>query len=73
MLDRHCAIDEESGRYVQRVAGVSNMDMIGQRLYTGRMVIAGACCCLRGAPSLHCYLLRSALLCIALFCTVLAP
>jgi acyl-CoA oxidase len=40
LLDRYCGI--EQGEYVQRQAGVANMDMIGQRLYTGRAVIAGS-------------------------------
>jgi len=40
LLDRYAGL--EGGEYVQRVAGISNMDMIGQRLYTGRTVIAGS-------------------------------
>eukprot|EP00405_Crypthecodinium_cohnii_P026373 CAMPEP_0206487252 /NCGR_PEP_ID=MMETSP0324_2-20121206/41512_1 /ASSEMBLY_ACC=CAM_ASM_000836 /TAXON_ID=2866 /ORGANISM="Crypthecodinium cohnii, Strain Seligo" /LENGTH=468 /DNA_ID=CAMNT_0053965661 /DNA_START=203 /DNA_END=1609 /DNA_ORIENTATION=- len=38
LLDRYAGI--ENNEYVQKQAGVSNMDMIGQRLYTGRTVIA---------------------------------
>lgn len=38
LLDRFAGL--EKGSYVQRKKGVSNMDMIGQRLYTGRTVIA---------------------------------
>lgn len=40
LLDRYSAV--ENNEYVQRQAGVSPMDMIGQRLYTGRTVIAGS-------------------------------
>lgn len=40
LLDRFGGI--EGGEYVQRKAGTSNMDMIGQRLYTGRQVIAAS-------------------------------
>mmetsp|Transcript_51922 Transcript_51922/g.116448 ORF Transcript_51922/g.116448 Transcript_51922/m.116448 type:complete len:464 (+) Transcript_51922:76-1467(+) len=38
LLDKYAGI--EGGAYVQRQQGISNMDMIGQRLYTGRTVIA---------------------------------
>merc|ERR1712224_740384 len=38
LLDRYGGI--ENGKYVQRVKGVRTMEMIGQRLYTGRTVIA---------------------------------
>ena len=38
---RYAGIDPDTGTYVQRVKGVANIDMIGQRLYTGRIVIAG--------------------------------
>jgi alkylation response protein AidB-like acyl-CoA dehydrogenase len=38
LLDRYSGI--ENNEWVQRQKGVSNMDMIGQRLYTGRTVIA---------------------------------
>lgn len=42
LLNRYADIDD-SGGYVQREkTGVPNIDMIGQRLYTGRIVIAGA-------------------------------
>jgi len=40
LLDRYAGL--ENGDYVQRKAGISNMDMIGQRLYTGRTVIAAS-------------------------------
>mmetsp|Transcript_48242 Transcript_48242/g.86987 ORF Transcript_48242/g.86987 Transcript_48242/m.86987 type:complete len:413 (+) Transcript_48242:100-1338(+) len=40
LLDRYAGIDD--GEYVQRKAGINNMDMIGQRLYTGRTVIAAS-------------------------------
>lgn len=40
LLDKYAGI--EGGEYVQKQKGVSNMDMIGQRLYTGRTVIAGS-------------------------------
>mmetsp|Transcript_33010 Transcript_33010/g.77149 ORF Transcript_33010/g.77149 Transcript_33010/m.77149 type:complete len:466 (-) Transcript_33010:234-1631(-) len=40
LLDRYATI--EGGEYKQRQAGVSNMEMIGQRLYTGRAVIAAS-------------------------------
>ncbi|GAX79521.1 hypothetical protein CEUSTIGMA_g6962.t1 [Chlamydomonas eustigma] len=39
LLNRFADIDE-TGRYMQLVKGVANIDMIGQRLYTGRIVIA---------------------------------
>jgi len=40
LLDRYAGI--EKGEYVQHQPGTSNMDMIGQRLYTGRAVIASS-------------------------------
>jgi len=40
LLDKYAGV--ENGEYVQKEKGVSNMDMIGQRLYTGRTVIAGS-------------------------------
>jgi len=40
LLDRYSGI--EADEYVQRKPGVTNMDMIGQRLYTGRTVIAAS-------------------------------
>lgn len=40
LLDRYAGIKD--GNYVQHQPGVHNMDMIGQRLYTGRTVIAGS-------------------------------
>ena len=40
LLNKYADIDG-SGKYVQLVRGVANIDMIGQRLYTGRIVIAG--------------------------------
>lgn len=40
LLDRYAGI--ESGEYVKYQAGIESMDMIGQRLYTGRAVIAGS-------------------------------
>mmetsp|Transcript_125727 Transcript_125727/g.367381 ORF Transcript_125727/g.367381 Transcript_125727/m.367381 type:complete len:466 (+) Transcript_125727:92-1489(+) len=40
LLDRYAGI--EKGEYVQYKPGTSNMDMIGQRLYTGRAVIASS-------------------------------
>jgi len=41
LLDRHAGI--VNGEYQQKKQGISNMDMIGQRLYTGRTVIAASC------------------------------
>lgn len=41
LLNRYADVDGD--QYVQRVKGIRNMDMIGQRLYTGRMVIARSC------------------------------
>lgn len=38
LLDKYAGL--EAGGYVQRQQGITNMDMIGQRLYTGRHVIA---------------------------------
>lgn len=38
LLDRHAGIKDNE--YYQAKAGITNMDMIGQRLYTGRTVIA---------------------------------
>jgi len=40
LLDRYS--DIKDGKYVQRQAGVANMEMIGQRLFTGRVVIAAS-------------------------------
>jgi len=40
LLDKYSGI--ENNQYIQRKPGTSNMDMIGQRLYTGRTVIAGS-------------------------------
>jgi len=40
LLSRWASI--EGGAYVQQPGAVSNIDMIGQRLYTGRAVIAGS-------------------------------
>jgi len=40
LLDRYAGI--QNGEYVQYQPGTSNMDMIGQRLYTGRAVIASS-------------------------------
>mmetsp|Transcript_29242 Transcript_29242/g.68021 ORF Transcript_29242/g.68021 Transcript_29242/m.68021 type:complete len:469 (-) Transcript_29242:97-1503(-) len=40
LLDRYAGI--ENGEYVQYQEGTSNMDMIGQRLYSGRAVIAAS-------------------------------
>mmetsp|Transcript_18010 Transcript_18010/g.50379 ORF Transcript_18010/g.50379 Transcript_18010/m.50379 type:complete len:305 (+) Transcript_18010:249-1163(+) len=41
LLNRFCEVEPSgAGRYVQRVPGVANIEMIGQRLYTGRLVIA---------------------------------
>jgi len=41
LLDRFAGIEKDE--YVQYQPGTSNMDMIGQRLYTGRAVIAASC------------------------------
>jgi len=41
LLDRYGTISD-SGEYVQRVQGTHNQEMIMQRLYTGRVVIAGS-------------------------------
>ena len=46
LLDRHDGIDVRTGAYVQKSAGtnnerhLTNMDRIGQRLYTGRVAVA---------------------------------
>lgn len=40
LLDRFAGL--ENGQYVQRKKGITNMEMIGQRLYTGRTVIAAS-------------------------------
>ncbi|CAE8738025.1 unnamed protein product, partial [Polarella glacialis] len=40
LLDKYTGV--ENNDYVQRVPGINNMDMIGQRLYTGRTVIAAS-------------------------------
>eukprot|EP00933_Yihiella_yeosuensis_P072293 TRINITY_DN8064_c1_g4_i4.p1 TRINITY_DN8064_c1_g4~~TRINITY_DN8064_c1_g4_i4.p1 ORF type:complete len:467 (+),score=85.99 TRINITY_DN8064_c1_g4_i4:180-1580(+) len=40
LLDRYGGV--VNNEYVQHKAGINNMDMIGQRLYTGRSVIAGS-------------------------------
>ncbi|CAJ1368013.1 unnamed protein product [Effrenium voratum] len=44
LLDKYAAI--ENGEYVQRQKGISNMDMIGQRLYTGRQKLVHSFICL---------------------------
>jgi len=41
LLSRYASIDENN-QYVQRQKGIRIMDMLGQRLYTGRTVIAGS-------------------------------
>jgi len=40
LLDKYCAI--EDNQYVQKMKGIRTMDMIGQRLYTGRVAVAQA-------------------------------
>lgn len=40
LLDRYAGL--EGGEYVQRKQGITNMEMIGQRLYTGRTCIAAS-------------------------------
>lgn len=40
LMDKYSGI--ENNQFVQRRAGTTNMDMIGQRLYTGRAVIAAS-------------------------------
>ena len=40
MLDKYVCI--ENDQYVQKVKGIRNMEMIGQRLYTGRVAVAQA-------------------------------
>ena len=40
MLDKYCTI--ENDEYVQKVKGIKTMEMIGQRLYTGRVAVAQA-------------------------------
>jgi len=41
LLDAHAAVDA-SGAYVQRTKGIAPFEMIGQRLYTGRVAVAQA-------------------------------
>jgi hypothetical protein len=41
LLNRYVDVGLD-GQYIQKVPGVANIDMIGQRLYTGRIVVAGA-------------------------------
>jgi len=40
LLDRFCTI--EGDEYIQRIKGLRTMDMIGQRLFTGRVAVAQA-------------------------------
>jgi len=40
LLDKYCKI--ENDEYVQKVKGIRTMDMIGQRLFTGRVAVAQA-------------------------------
>ena len=40
MLNKYC--DIENDQYVQKVKGIRTMEMIGQRLYTGRVAVAQA-------------------------------
>lgn len=41
MLDRYSAIDAE-GKYVEKQKGMRTMEMVGQRLFTGRVAVAQA-------------------------------
>jgi acyl-CoA oxidase len=41
LLDAHATVDA-SGNYVQRTKGIAPFEMIGQRLYTGRVAVAQA-------------------------------
>ena len=42
LLSKYAEVDEASGEYNMKVKGVRPFDMIGQRLYTGRVAVAQA-------------------------------
>ena len=42
LLNGHCDVDEATGGYVLKTQGVKPFEMIGQRLYTGRVAVAQA-------------------------------
>ena len=42
LLNAHCDVDEATGDYVLKTDGVAPFEMIGQRLYTGRVAVAQA-------------------------------
>ena len=42
LLNAHCDVDEATGDYVVKTDGVAPFEMIGQRLYTGRVAVAQA-------------------------------
>ena len=42
LLNAHCDVDGATGEYVLKTAGVQPFEMIGQRLYTGRVAVAQA-------------------------------
>ena len=42
LLNRYGDVDAKAGRYVPAVEGARTMDMIGQRLFTGRVAVAQA-------------------------------
>jgi len=41
LLDRYTAIDQE-GKYIEKQKGMRTMEMVGQRLFTGRVAVAQA-------------------------------
>lgn len=41
LLDRYSAIDQE-GKYIEKQKGMRTMEMVGQRLFTGRVAVAQA-------------------------------
>lgn len=42
LLSKYGGVDPETGEYVRKKEGVRTMDMIGQRLFTGRIAVAQA-------------------------------
>ena len=42
MLNKYADVDETTGKYVQKIEGMRTMEMIGQRLFSGRVAVAQA-------------------------------
>ena len=53
LLNRYGDVDAKAGRYVPAVEGARTMDMIGQRLFTGRVAVAQAALTFTRAHNSH--------------------